>query len=265
MQAGGAESATVSTARSIAGTTTTADDGRLRRLWFAFLQRIVLPPGLVLLKAWLRTCRCSIDGAADMERGLASERLIVAVLHSSMIHMLALAQALGATRRRRFFVLLSSSLDGQLLARGLRSFDVGHAFGAAGEDGERGGRRVIRRVGSGEVAIIAVDGPTGPAGVVKPGLALLVRASGAELLVVHTTARHGWRFPSWDRCHVPWPFSKVHFTIRRLPAAPPPADVVPLVEQFLAHRRSSRRDADAMPSTPSSGDEPKTTARGSAK
>jgi len=54
-----------------------------------------------------------------------------------------------------------------------------------------------------------VDGPTGPLGVVKPGLLLIAQASGMPIVPVITSAEKKWVFNSWDRFMVPKPFSRV--------------------------------------------------------
>lgn len=236
-------------------------------MWFAFLRSVVLPPGAWLLQRWLRSCRCSVDGDREVEMALNGDRVIVAVLHGSMLHLLALVLARRLSERRRLCVLLSSSLDGRLLAKGLRRFEIDHVFGAAREEGERGGREVIRRVRDRQMAILAVDGPTGPAGIVKPGIGLLARAAAADVFTVHTTARHGFRFPSWDRCWVPWPFGEIRFTIRHLP---PPAKqqtsgFAVQVQEYLTGTHDVRCAGGVPGSTPSSADAPRTTARGDAR
>jgi lysophospholipid acyltransferase (LPLAT)-like uncharacterized protein len=54
-----------------------------------------------------------------------------------------------------------------------------------------------------------VDGPTGPLGVVKPGLLLMAQATGMPIVPVITSAEKKWVFNSWDRFMVPKPFSRV--------------------------------------------------------
>lgn len=243
-----------------------ATDGVWRRLRFAFLERTVLPPGMWLLRRWLQTCQCTVDGLADLQSGLAADQTVVAVLHGSMLHLLALSLTLRGAQRRRFFVLLSASLDGHLLAAALQRFGIDHAVGASGEDGERGGRQVIRKLRDRQVAVIAVDGPTGPRGVAKPGLGRLVQMADAHLLVVRTTAR-GLRLPSWDRCHVPWPFTRIHFTIHHLPSpqATQTPHLVRQIEAMLAGTGDARHAGGALGSMPSSADAPRTTVRDGAR
>ncbi len=63
---------------------------------------------------------------------------------------------------------------------------------------------------------LALDGPHGPAGVIKPGAFYLAKATKTPLVAMDTridrTFRLAWR---WDRFEVPWPFAQA--TIRLSP------------------------------------------------
>jgi lysophospholipid acyltransferase (LPLAT)-like uncharacterized protein len=54
-----------------------------------------------------------------------------------------------------------------------------------------------------------VDGPRGPAGVIKAGVVSLARAAGAVVVPVYTASDRAWYFKSWDRFMLPKPFAKV--------------------------------------------------------
>jgi lysophospholipid acyltransferase (LPLAT)-like uncharacterized protein len=56
---------------------------------------------------------------------------------------------------------------------------------------------------------IAVDGPHGPARVLRPGALWLARLTGKPLIVVGAAARPAVRAPWWDRHLIPLPNSKV--------------------------------------------------------
>jgi lysophospholipid acyltransferase (LPLAT)-like uncharacterized protein len=55
-----------------------------------------------------------------------------------------------------------------------------------------------------------VDGPKGPAGVIKSGVASLARATGAVVVPVYTTSDRAWYFNRWDRFMLPKPFASVN-------------------------------------------------------
>jgi hypothetical protein len=55
-----------------------------------------------------------------------------------------------------------------------------------------------------------VDGPKGPAGIIKAGVVSLARAAGAVVVPIYTSSDRAWYFNSWDRFVLPKPFAKVH-------------------------------------------------------
>jgi len=57
-----------------------------------------------------------------------------------------------------------------------------------------------------------VDGPRGPAGIVKAGAVRLANAAGAAIVPFYVSADRAWYFRSWDRFMLPKPFARV--TIR---------------------------------------------------
>ena len=61
---------------------------------------------------------------------------------------------------------------------------------------------------NGDVAI-AVDGPHGPSGWVRPGTFWLGRMTGRPLIAVGFAARPAIRFPRWDRHLIPFPGARL--------------------------------------------------------
>jgi lysophospholipid acyltransferase (LPLAT)-like uncharacterized protein len=54
-----------------------------------------------------------------------------------------------------------------------------------------------------------VDGPTGPAGIVKAGVIQLARTADAAIIPFYVSADRAWYFNSWDSFFLPKPFAKV--------------------------------------------------------
>lgn len=57
-----------------------------------------------------------------------------------------------------------------------------------------------------------VDGPRGPAGIVKAGVIQLAHAADAVIVPFYTSADRAWYFNSWDRYLLPKPFARVVIT-----------------------------------------------------
>ena len=58
-----------------------------------------------------------------------------------------------------------------------------------------------------------VDGPRGPARVVKPGLLLLAQRAGAAIVPILVSARWHIEVGSWDRMQIPLPLSRVRIRL----------------------------------------------------
>jgi lysophospholipid acyltransferase (LPLAT)-like uncharacterized protein len=63
--------------------------------------------------------------------------------------------------------------------------------------------------------VIAVDGPHGPRGIVKPGAFWLARVTGCPMLTVGFAARPSFRYPRWDRHLVPLPGARIAAVISK--------------------------------------------------
>jgi len=171
---------------------------------------------------------------------LAAPRVIIATWHGMFLHLLAYAPiVLG--RGRRLVVLVSPSLDGRLLAAALAHFDIDHVFGAGNARGVGGAREFIARIASGDIGVIAADGPRGPCCVAKPGLLEIAALADACIYLALTSARHGVTLPSWDRSHLPPPFAALNLEVRRfMPPASADADAQlnAIQSELLAMARS---------------------------
>jgi len=54
-----------------------------------------------------------------------------------------------------------------------------------------------------------LDGPRGPAGIIKAGVVRMADVTNAVIVPVYTSADHAWFFNSWDRFMLPKPFARV--------------------------------------------------------
>lgn len=109
--------------------------------------------------------------------------------------------------------IVSRSVDGEIIARGLER--IGHVpiRGSSGT-GNKGGARALQclidHIKGGQPAIITVDGPRGPRGRAQKGISLLAKKTGAAVLVVVTVpSRRFVLSRTWDRLQVPWPFCTI--------------------------------------------------------
>jgi len=174
------------------------------------LEKLVLPliiaPFRVVVWSWQR----SEPDPATLHNLMETPRAIVATYHGMFLQLLAYTPV----SKRRLFVVLTPSLDGRLLAAALRHFGIDHLAVARGKRGIAGSREFARRLNEGDIAIVAVDGPRGPAGVAQAHVLRLAQVSQASVFLAITSAPRGIRFGAWDRSCLPLPFSRIECRLK---------------------------------------------------
>ncbi len=106
-------------------------------------------------------------------------------------------------------LMISRSKDGDIIA-GIAEKSGWHAVrGSSSRDGGRALKEMVGRLLHSGLAAHVVDGPRGPAGVIKAGVVSLARATGAVVVPVYMTSDRAWYFNSWDRFMLPKPFARV--------------------------------------------------------
>jgi lysophospholipid acyltransferase (LPLAT)-like uncharacterized protein len=106
-------------------------------------------------------------------------------------------------------LMISKSLDGEIIA-GIAERTGWHAVrGSSSRDGGHALKEMTARLKQFGLAAHILDGPRGPAGVVKPGIISLTQAADAVIVPVYIEAPKAWYFNSWDKFMMPKPFSRV--------------------------------------------------------
>jgi lysophospholipid acyltransferase (LPLAT)-like uncharacterized protein len=106
-------------------------------------------------------------------------------------------------------LMISLSQDGDLIARIARRQGWHAIRGSSSRDGGKALKEIIERLSDSRLVGHIVDGPRGPAGVIKAGAISIARATGAAVVPFYTTADKAWYFKSWDRFMLPKPFARV--------------------------------------------------------
>lgn len=112
-------------------------------------------------------------------------------------------------------VMVSRSRDGDPVANLCSRLGNVVVRGSSAKRGvDKGGKEakeeMIEVLCTGIPGAITVDGPSGPARQVKPGIIDIARRAGVPILPYLAVAEHAWEFRSWDRFRLPMPFSRVH-------------------------------------------------------
>lgn len=106
-------------------------------------------------------------------------------------------------------LMISQSSDGEIIA-GIARLSGWHTVrGSSSRNGRGALRQMIIRLKKTGLAAHILDGPRGPAGIVKNGAIYLAMGAEAAIVPVTAVAAHAWYFRSWDRFMLPKPFSKV--------------------------------------------------------
>ncbi|MFO7570256.1 MAG: DUF374 domain-containing protein [Smithellaceae bacterium] len=109
-------------------------------------------------------------------------------------------------------VMVSKSLDGEIASRIAEAAGVYAARGSSSRDGGLAMKDMINFVIRHRFGVHLLDGPRGPAGVVKPGAIAIAQGAAAALIPAHVVADRAWHMKSWDRFMIPKPFSRVTVT-----------------------------------------------------
>lgn len=104
-------------------------------------------------------------------------------------------------------VLISNSIDGEVIARAVEKWGFKVVRGSAGKKGAvESTMQMLTRLKDGESAAIMVDGPHGPLHKVKNGAVKLAQKSGKPIVPVHWYCPqiNFINLPSWDKMTTPF-------------------------------------------------------------
>ena len=194
---------------------------RARRFRFFLLEKILLPIAIVPLRMIVRSWRLDPPDASRQEEFFTFPRVVLFTYHGMFLQLLAYAPLINK-RGRRLVVMLTPSLDGRLLAAMLHHFDIDHVMASPGDRDVRGALEFARRIEAGDVGLLAVDGPRGPACVAQPRALDLARAADAQIYLAITSAGRGIRVGSWDCSYLPMPFARTSLRAEQFPSSAAP-------------------------------------------
>ncbi len=184
------------------------------------LNRLIAPILSRIYSLYSRTYRYTVINDRYF-RELPPHRppIIFAHWHSDDLSMI------GPHRNKGHTILVSQSRDGDLLAHALKHLGYRTIRGSSTRGGARGLLQLIQAVRKGSDTVVTVDGPTGPRGIVKPGIIMLSLKTGAPIQTLGAQASRKLVFRStWSRTFLPAPFSKVRILYSPDLIAPPASD-----------------------------------------
>lgn len=165
------------------------------------------------------TFRLSVVNDGPWRRHLqAGGRVLLCTWHQQFLTTLAY---FSRYRDYNPTIIISRSRDGELIARVAAHAGWSAVRGSSSQGGSTALKQMIRHMRSSYLGGHILDGPRGPAGIVKPGVIRLAQTTGAVIVPFHVTVDKAWFFNSWDYFMLPHPFARVtiHF-LDLMPIAP---------------------------------------------
>lgn len=178
----------------------------------AQLQRLVYGAMGVMLRVTIRGLTLSYRFRCRRGTRTVSppgcDHYILAIWHRNLL------SGILAQTGRRHVVMVSRSRDGEPVAR--LCAHLGHSVARGSSrrhDVDKGGRaakdEMIAALRGGLSGALTVDGPRGPAGIVKPGIIDMARATGLPIIPYATVPARYWTLSSWDALRIPKPFTRI--------------------------------------------------------
>ena len=116
----------------------------------------------------------------------------------------------GIKDKEKFYVLISSSNDGEIVSKAIEIFKLKSIRGSSKRHGVSAALTIIDKLKEGNSLAIMVDGPRGPFGVVKEGIINVAKNSGVPIIPVawHSKDKTFLKFNTWDRFRIPFGFCR---------------------------------------------------------
>ena len=106
-------------------------------------------------------------------------------------------------------LMISRSRDGEIIAGVAKRTGWHPVRGSSSRGGSEALHGMIDRLKASRLSGHVVDGPRGPAGIVKSGVIRMAHTTGAMIVPFYTSADRAWYMNSWDKFVLPKPFAKV--------------------------------------------------------
>ena len=185
--------------------------------WLNWVGQRLLPVVVGWLgRLWYATCRVRVHGWENFTSIHGRGTPIIGTFwHYSLL--LVFLQL----RRYEAVVMVSSSREGEYIARLARHFGFSTVRGSSNRKGVQALKDLIRLTRQGRNTAMVADGSQGPALVAQPGSILLASRTGVPILPMAWSASRYLAMGSWDRTAFPKPFARVDFFFGEPLTVPP--------------------------------------------
>jgi lysophospholipid acyltransferase (LPLAT)-like uncharacterized protein len=161
----------------------------------------VLAAGVIRFLYW--SVRTEIIGREHPQRFWDKrESMVFSFWHDQLLLMPMAYSGPGAQ------ILISSSKDGELIARTIKYLGYDAVRGSSSRGGRSAFRELLNLSRQPVDIVVTPDGPRGPRHQIKDGILQLARLGGRAIVPVAFVCSKGHRFSSWDRFLLPYPFGR---------------------------------------------------------
>jgi lysophospholipid acyltransferase (LPLAT)-like uncharacterized protein len=172
------------------------------RMMRSLLARVVGRLGPAAVRFWFSTIRLRWYGGEFLHPDPRTRRNAIGVFWHQ--RLLCFGYSHGQFGPR---ILISTSRDGDLIARVAAGLGCVPIRGSSRRGRVGAMRGLLAAAKSGHDIAITPDGPLGPLHVFQPGAVYLASQTGLAVVPLSVSYGRCWRFRSWDRFIVPWPFT----------------------------------------------------------
>ncbi len=146
----------------------------------------------------------NIDNRQEAEIVHAKKSFVIASWHQNCF------AGILAHAGQGFALLVSRSLDGEIVSRLAKAIGLQTVRGSSKKGGQEALDVLIERTHGGLRSAFTVDGPKGPIFEIKRGVFVLAAETGAPILPMAAIGARYWTLhKSWDKFRIPKPFTKV--------------------------------------------------------
>jgi len=191
---------------------------------------------------WTRTWRVKYEGVDNLRAASKAGGVYVGIWHCNI-----LITSMFVARHSDFFqnmiTLVSPVWEGELIARFLNGLGYRLIRASGRTDRIQGFKQVVRALRKGEIILAALDGPSGPAELVKPGVINVTAMGKATIIPAIASAKHFIHLPTWDKHKLALPFTTVIISIGN-PIDLPKRPTQKQVEQFCSEIEKQMTDME---------------------
>lgn len=187
------------------------------------LPKIVGRLGPYILRIWFSTIRMRWVGGAFIHPDPATRRPAIGVFWHQ--RLLCFPYSYGRYQPR---ILISQSRDDDMIASVARGIGCVPIRGSSRRGKVEAMRGLLAEAKSGYDMAITPDGPLGPLHVFQVGAVYLASQTGLPVVPLSVSYGRCWRFKSWDRFILPWPFTWGVLHVGEAISVPPDLDAAGL-------------------------------------